>query len=107
MVFYCVTVEVKTSRVAEWVTWMKEHHIPDVVATGCFFSARMLRAIDSPTPSEAVRFRIEYQSPDAETLATYRSQFAPELQQAHNAIFGQDAQAWREVLVVEELFASE
>jgi len=40
MIIYSVTVNIDDSVHDEWVTWMKEVHIPDVMATGYFLENR-------------------------------------------------------------------
>ncbi len=46
MIYYNVTVNINESVHDQWVKWMQEKHIADVIATGKFTSAR-LRLWDS------------------------------------------------------------
>ncbi|MFY8045434.1 MAG: DUF4286 family protein, partial [Chitinophagaceae bacterium] len=43
MFIYNVTVKIDPSIEADWIQWMKEEHIPEVLATGKFFESRFVR----------------------------------------------------------------
>ena len=45
MIVYNVTSKVTWAIHDEWLQWMKEEHIPEVVATGCFTHAQFLRCL--------------------------------------------------------------
>ena len=36
MIIYNVTINIEEAATAEWLAWMQETHIPDVIATGKF-----------------------------------------------------------------------
>ncbi len=46
-IIYNVTVKVEHSIATPWLEWMKNEHIPEVVATGCFTHGRMLRLLET------------------------------------------------------------
>ncbi len=46
MIIYNVTTKVDHSIAAIWLQWMKEEHIPEIKATGCFANARILQLIE-------------------------------------------------------------
>ena len=46
MYIYNVTVKIDQSRADEWLVWMREKHIPDVMATGFFTENRICRLVD-------------------------------------------------------------
>jgi hypothetical protein len=43
MILYNVTVSIDESVEKEWLQWMKEVHIPDVMNTGLFVSSKICR----------------------------------------------------------------
>ena len=45
MIIYNVTVNIDHEVHDAWVAWMKDVHIPDVMATGLFLQSRMLRVL--------------------------------------------------------------
>lgn len=46
MVLYNVTVKVDHSIADEWLNWMKEEHIPDLMQTGLFKDAKLFRLLE-------------------------------------------------------------
>jgi hypothetical protein len=62
MIVYNVTVKVEWSIAEAWLQWLKEEHIPDIIGTGCFTHASILRLIetdDTEGPSYAVQYFAE------------------------------------------------
>lgn len=99
MLLYNVTVMVEESVHAEWLHWMKETHIPEVLATGIFKSHRICKLLQ-PAPEEGVTFAIQYYCENQDLLDRYFAEFAPALQASHAAKYGNQAYAFRTVLEV-------
>lgn len=47
MFIYNVTVKPDWSIHEAWLRWMKEEHIPEMVNTGCFTHAQLLRLVET------------------------------------------------------------
>jgi uncharacterized protein DUF4286 len=71
-VVYEVTAVVEHELEAEWERYMRERHIPDVLATGCFTRASLTRA-------QGGRYRISYHADSTADLDRYVAQSAPAL----------------------------
>ena len=82
MLSYTVTVSVDADIAEEWMQWMRARHIPDVLATGLFRGARMLRVTEPPS-DERRTFRFEYALADRDAFETYQREHAPRLQADH------------------------
>ncbi len=96
---YNVTVSVSEAIEKEWSSWMKEVHIPEVLNTGCFSNARMMKLVEGnqgPDPTFAIQY--EYESTDQ--LEKYRNQFAEKLQNHHTERYEGQFAAFRTVLVI-------
>lgn len=65
---------------ADWLYWMKQQHIPEVMATSCFVSHRMLKVLDPP--NEGVTYCIQYIADTQEKYNEYINNFAPALRAA-------------------------
>ena len=50
MIIYNVTIKVDKRIHDEWLPWMKDVHIKDVVNTGCFTHAVMLHLMEADDP---------------------------------------------------------
>ena len=62
MIIYNVTIKVERSIAANWLAWLKEEHIPDIIGTGCFTHASILMLLevdDTEGPTYAVQYHAE------------------------------------------------
>lgn len=81
MLIYNVTVQVEREIAPEWLHWMREVHIPDVLATGQFLSNEIFRVLDDREDVET--YAIQYRCADMAALERYQSEFAAALQADH------------------------
>jgi hypothetical protein len=78
MLLYNVTLIIEEAAENEWLQWMKEIHIPEVLATEKFVSNRLLKVLDSP--NEGVTYCSQYVVENEEDYHDYQANFAPALQ---------------------------
>ena len=45
MFIYNVTVNIASDVNTQWVAWMKEIHMPDVMKTGCFVDCQLVKVL--------------------------------------------------------------
>lgn len=56
---YNVTVKVEKGIAAVWLQWLMEVHVPEVLATGCFTGAKILKICDIDE-SDGETYAIQY-----------------------------------------------
>ena len=78
MLLYNVTIIIEDSAAEEWLQYMNEIHIPEVMATGKFVSNRLLKILDSP--NEGVSFCSQYVLENLVDYEDYQQNYAPKLQ---------------------------
>lgn len=98
MIIYNVTLNVDQAVHEDWLTWMKETHIPDVMATGLFLDNRLCRVLAED--EGGVTYAIQYTCADMATLDRYREEHAPRLQAETEKHFGGKFVAFRTLLEV-------
>jgi phosphoribosylamine-glycine ligase len=76
------------------MTWMQEKHINDVLATGKFSSARMVKVLIEEEMG-GVTYSIQYTTENKETLQRYYDEDAPRLREEALALFGDKMLAFR------------
>jgi len=96
MLLYNVTLILDDAAAEEWLQWMQEIHIPEVMATGMFVSNRLLKVLDSP--NEGVTYCAQYVAETLENYNEYQSKFAPELQERLNSKFKNHFVAYRTLM---------
>ena len=80
MILYNVTVAVDKKIEQEWVIWMKNVHIPEVMDTNQFESFKFLKVMNTEDP-ESNSYSIQYFAEGIQNIQMYMAAFAPELQQ--------------------------
>ena len=98
MILYNVTVNVDAEVSEEWLEWMKEIHIPDVLATGLFLENKVARI--HAEEEGGISYSIQYLLKSWEQYNTYQSKYALKLQQEHQAKYAQKCVAFRTVLEI-------
>lgn len=79
MIIYNVTVNIENDVHDEWLKWMQEVHIPDVLRTGIFSESRMLKIL-ADEDSGGTSYAIQYTCANMQDYEKYRDEFAPALQ---------------------------
>lgn len=97
MIIYNVTININHDAHDEWLAWMRETHIPDVMKTGLFSESRMLRLIGDEE-SGGITYAIQYTCASMQDYETYREKFAPALQRATLEKFKDKFVAFRTLL---------
>ena len=80
MISYNVSLTIDSDIEMEWIEWMKHHHIPRVMDTGCFISHNFYKLI-KPAEEDGETFILQYKAVDMTNYEKYRDEFAAEMQQ--------------------------
>lgn len=99
MILYNVTVKIDLDVHDEWIQWMRDEHIPEVMATGMFEAHRIARVL-LQDESEGITYSFQYTCKDMATLQKYTAQFAPALQKDVKDRYSDKFVAFRTVLEI-------
>ncbi|MFT4662456.1 MAG: hypothetical protein ACI8XB_002746 [Patiriisocius sp.] len=99
MILYNVTVNLEESILADWLHWMKEVHIPEVMETGFFLDNKIWKVLTNG--DSGFTYSIQYTLKSMADYNVYITSRAPALQQKHIARFGDNALAFRTLLELE------
>jgi hypothetical protein len=102
MVLYNVTVSIDREIEQEWLEWMRQLHIPQVMETGCFLESRISKIPGEEDGGSANSCL--YLAPTSEKLDEYHAKYAQALQQDHAQRYGGKFAAFRTNLTVIEEF---
>ena len=78
----------------QWLDWMQNKHIKDVIATGKFSSARMVKVLVEEEMG-GLTYAIQYTTDSKETLQRYYNEDAPRLREEGVKLFGDKMLAFR------------
>jgi hypothetical protein len=98
MIIYNVTVKINNEVHDEWFQWMKETHIPAVLATGYFLENKLCKVLVDDTDGKT--YSIQYSCSKMADLNKYYETEAPRLQKEHAAKYQDKFVAFRTLLEV-------
>lgn len=99
MILYNITVKVEHLVHDEWFSWMKDKHIPDVLAKGIFAKSRMTKILNDDE-SDGATYSIQYECKSMEDYEKYQKKYASALQAEHTAKFKNRFAAFRTLMIV-------
>ncbi len=96
---YNVTVKVNTVISEEWLTWLLEEHVPDVLSTGCFLDARVVQLLEMDD-SDGPTYAIQYTAAHSADYERYLSEFAAVMRKKGVDKWGDQFVAFRSIMKV-------
>lgn len=96
MLIYNVTIQLNQEIVSDWLDWMEQTHIPEVMQTGHFSEYQLLRLMDDKP--EVSTFAVQYLCQGMDQLSLYQANHAPALQAAHRERYEGQFVAFRTLL---------
>ncbi|WP_310554689.1 DUF4286 family protein [Flavobacterium sp.] len=94
MIIYNVTTNIHESVHDQWMAWMQEKHIKEVLATGKFTSARMVKVLIEEEMG-GTTYSVQYTTDSKATLEKYYQEDAPKLREEGLRLFGDKMLAFR------------
>lgn len=98
MILYNVTISIDTNVEEDWLQWMKEVHIPDVMNTGLFIDNKICRIHAEEEGGKS--YSIQYLAKTWDDYNQYQDTFAQKLQQEHMLKYSGKFAAFRTILEV-------
>jgi hypothetical protein len=79
MLMYNVTFNLDQSIEQDWINWMKESHIPKVMATDMFVENRIYKIMHEQEDG-SVNYSVQYFAESLDQVLKYQKEFSPKLQ---------------------------
>ena len=98
MIIYSITTSVKNEYITEWLKWMKEEHIPNIMRTGYFENFKIYEVRVPTTNSEETTYIINYECESFEKYKEYADTEAARLRAAYAAKYSGIAKTARTVM---------
>ena len=93
MVIYNVTSHVESSVEKSWLNWIKETHLPEMIATKKFKAAKIFKIISKNV--KGVSYTAPHYSYDKKSLKQYQNCFAAKLREDDVNKFGDPILSFR------------
>jgi hypothetical protein len=99
MILYNVTIKLDWSIHDNWLLWMKNEHIPDVINTGCFTHARLVRLLEVDD-TDGPTYATQYYAASRELYDNYITNYAHAMREKGFAKWGNQFVAFRSLMEV-------
>jgi len=106
MILYNVTISIDAACETEWLSWMRDTHIRDVIRTGYFKECKLCRLVGAEEQGGKT-YAIMYTAYTEKGLLEYQEKHSPSLQNEHNMKFQGRFAAFRTELNVIQEFIHE
>ncbi|MEO5601759.1 MAG: DUF4286 family protein [Cyclobacteriaceae bacterium] len=97
MLLYNVTVGIDKDKEQEWLDYMRNKHIQDVMNTGLFVESKMYKVLHDQH-DDTISYSIQYFARNIENIQQYLEVFAPVLIEEHRKKFLNRHVAFRTLL---------
>jgi len=94
MYIYNVTINIEESIQEEWLNWMREKHIPEMLATGKFIKALMTQVMVNEEMG-GFTYSVQYTSHSKDMLEKYYKEDANHLRNEAQKLFSNKFVAFR------------
>ncbi|WP_074405486.1 MULTISPECIES: DUF4286 family protein [Aquimarina] len=101
MYIYNVTINIEETIHDEWLEWMREEHIPDMLSTGKFSKALMTKVLVEEEMG-GITYSVQYTTSNKETLQKYYDEDADRLRSKSNRFTGKFVAFRTELEIVSE-----
>lgn len=99
MILYNVTVKPEAPIADDWLVWLQQEHIPDMIQTGCFTHATVLRLLEVDE-TDGPTYAVQYHSDSKALYNRYIREFADEMRNKGYQKWGNRFVAYRSVMQV-------
>lgn len=104
MIIYNVTIKIDHSIHNDWLSWMREVHILDVLKTGLFTRYKLCKLLQEDE-RDGVTYAVQYYCNSMSDYFTYQNDYATKLQADHAQRYEGKYVAFRTLLrLVEEAY---
>ena len=93
MIIYNVTSNMPEHLHEKWLDWMQHTHIPEVIATGKFTKARLVKVLVEQ--HGGVTYSVQFYTDSKATLDKYLEEDSPRLRQSTSEMFGEEILTFR------------
>lgn len=99
MLIYNVTIKVDESIATDWLQWMRQEHIPNIMNTGCFAEYKMVRLLEIDD-SEGPTYAVQYFASTMNDYQSYQLKHAPRIRKESIDKWGDRFIAFRTLMEV-------
>ncbi len=93
MLIYNVTSNIPEALHEKWLLWMQKTHIPEVIATGKFSKARLVKVLVDE--EDTVTYSVQFFTDCKSNLEKYLAEDSPRIREHTKMLFGDEVLTFR------------
>ena len=97
MIIYNVTIKTDHSIASDWLKWLNDEHIPDMIGTGCFQKATVMRLLETED-ADGITYAVQYFAEDKKAYDSYIKNFSENMRKKAADKWGNKFVAFRTVM---------
>jgi hypothetical protein len=97
MIIFNITVNISHSAETEWLTYMKNKHIPEIMATNLPMEVKLLRLL-TEIDNEGATYTSQFSFRTMEDFLAYQTDYQADLQEKHHQTFNGQYVSFRTLL---------
>jgi hypothetical protein len=97
MIIFNTTVNISLEAEKEWLLWMKQVHIPEVVATGLLVEHKLLRLL-TEIDNDGATYTSQFTFGTMKDFLAYQTDFQSDMQEKHHRRFNGQYVSFRTLL---------
>lgn len=99
MIIYNVTTMVSKSIHDQWLSWMKEEHLPEIMATGLFQRNQFMRLLEVDE-EQGITYAVQFFASTLDDYNAYISNHAPALRLKGTEKWGDQVVGFRTIMEI-------
>lgn len=103
MILYNITINIDNTMAGEWLEWMQQQHIPEVMATGYFLKNQLCRLLNE-VDNGGVTYAVQFYTRNMQDLEEYQRDYAPALQAKYDKRYEGRSVSFQSMLEVVDPF---
>lgn len=97
MILYNITINVSADIEQDFIQWMKDVHIPEIMETGIFYEYKFLRLLHD-SDDGSINYATQYFTDTIDQMMDYEKNHAPALRAKTQSRYKEKALAFRTLL---------
>lgn len=97
MIIFNITINISYEAEKEWLTYMKQTHIPEIMSTKLPLDVKLLRLL-TEIENEGVTYTSQFSFRTMEDFLAYQTDFQSEIQEKHHRQFNGQYVSFRTLL---------
>lgn len=100
MIIFNTTYLVSDKMYGKWFKWLREEHIPDMLATGFFDRPQVAKVLTADVEQEGSSYSVQFHTEDVASLEAWNREYGDAFASRFAGLFGDEVLCFSSVLEI-------